>query len=138
MSKIIVLDTETTCSNGERVVSISCVSFVDGKADVELNEIVYPNGWTISYASEAIHGISTTYAKAHGKQIGIVMKAFDTIIQGASLIVAHNVAYDSRVIRKDLERLDMKDTLTLFEKIPKYCTMKMGAPICNIVIPGKE
>lgn len=133
MSRIVVLDTETTCSNGERIVSISCVMFVNGVKHSEFNEYVKPVGWEISSTSTKIHGITNKFALANGKPIARVVHELYNFMNDVDLLVAHNIAYDTRVMRKEFERLGNTDALSFLVSTPMYCTMKEGRAVCKLL-----
>lgn len=63
-------------------------------------------------------------------------------------MVAHNLAFDVKMIEIEIQRNFHKllsvslDTCLLFDeslrKMKRYCTMNMGKPVCNIVLPRKS
>lgn len=93
------------------------------------NYIVKPEGFTIPYNSEKIHGISTKRAHEEGVDLEFVLKEFRDVIEEAHFIVGHNVGFDEKVmgaeyLRKkipsaiiDKTKIDTKDDGTDFCKI---------------------
>ncbi len=74
-------------------------------------------------ASEAVHGFSDDFLRAHGEEPRKVLADFLDFLRGA-LIVGHNVTYDITILVSELERLDMPepdfrgcfDTLDIFRR----------------------
>lgn len=69
---------------------------------VEKHFIIYPDGWTIPQETTDIHGITTEYALEHGIKIDIVLAEFAEDILKASFIVAHNIYFDSSVVKANV------------------------------------
>ena len=55
------------------------------------------------------------------------MNEFNNCIKDSDLVVAHNVSFDSRMIKQEMKRHDLK-----MAECKTYCTMKMGKNITNI------
>ena len=55
------------------------------------NFIVRPEGFTIPYGSEKIHGISTERATKEGLDLVFVLEEFNKAIQSVSTVSGHNV-----------------------------------------------
>lgn len=101
-----------------------------GKLMSSGNYIVKPEGFTIPFNSEKIHGISTQRAIDEGFDLEFVLKEFRKDMERAYFFVGHNVSFDEKVmgtefLRKkipssimDTPKLDTKDEGTNFCKIP--------------------
>ena len=93
------------------------------------NHIVYPEGFTIPFNSEKIHGISTKRAQEEGEDLEFVLHEFRKAIDKAHFLIGHNVSFDEKImgaeyIRKkipsaimDKAKIDTKDDGTDFCKI---------------------
>ena len=91
------------------------------------NFIVKPEGFTIPFNSEKIHGISTKRAHEEGEDLEFVLHEFRKAIDKA--LIGHNVSFDEKImgaeyIRKkipsaimDKAKIDTKDDGTDFCKI---------------------
>lgn len=101
-----------------------------GKLISSGNYIVKPEGFTIPFNSEKIHGISTKKALEEGLDLGFVLTEFRKDMEKAYFLVGHNVSFDESVmgaefLRKkipssimDTPKIDTKDEGTNFCKIP--------------------
>ncbi|MEX2565573.1 MAG: DNA polymerase III subunit alpha [Cyclobacteriaceae bacterium] len=139
----IIFDTETTglprdynapitdLNNWPRLVQLAW-QLHDGKGNLlsQNNFIVKPEGFTIPYNAEKIHGISTQRALKEGHELEKVLKAFEIDVQNAQYLVGHNIDFDIKVVgteflRKQIETqllrqasLDTKDLSTEYCAIP--------------------
>ena len=93
--------------------------------------LIKPEGYTIPYDSEVIHGISTELAEQQGEPLDVVLDHFREALAEAKFIVGQNVGFDMNImgaelLRKglpnDMESLPVLDTCTeetaLLCKIP--------------------
>lgn len=78
-----------------------------------------------------IHGISTEIAENEGVALNIVLNEFSTAISRSSFLIAHNMAFDEKVVGAELLREKIESKLS---SIPKICTMEMSTDHCKI--PG--
>ncbi len=101
-----------------------------GKLMSSGNYIVKPEGFTIPFNSEKIHGISTKKAIKEGHDLEFVLKEFRKDMDRAHFLVGHNVSFDESVmgaefLRKkipsaimDKPKIDTKDESTAHVGIP--------------------
>ncbi len=101
-----------------------------GKLMSSGNYIVKPEGFTIPFNSEKIHGISTKRAHKEGHDLEFVLKEFRKDIDRAYFLIGHNVSFDESVmgaefLRKkipsaiiDKPKIDTKDESTEYVGIP--------------------
>ncbi|MBO6525335.1 MAG: DNA polymerase III subunit alpha [Balneolaceae bacterium] len=101
-----------------------------GKLMSSGNYIVKPEGFTIPFNSEKIHGISTKRAQKEGHDLEFVLKEFRKDMDRAYFLVGHNVSFDESVmgaefLRKkipsaiiDKPKIDTKDESTEYVGIP--------------------
>ncbi len=94
------------------------------------NYIVKPDGFTIPYNSEKVHGISTQRALDEGHDLKKVLGIFAEDIKKAELVIGHNIEFDINImgaefIRGEVESqlldtnsLDTKEESTEFCAIP--------------------
>jgi len=101
-----------------------------GKLISSGNYIVRPEGFTIPFNSEQIHGISTERALKEGSDLREVLEIFRKDMDKAHFLVGHNVSFDERVMGAeylrnripsaimDKAKIDTKDEGTQFCAIP--------------------
>lgn len=154
MTKTIVLDTETTgliqkrgrgfdnfCEytnlavyNNCRMLSI-CYKVFDDKENPLLTKyfVIKPKDFIVDNNSEAIkiNGLTTDILEK-GVDIEEVFRQLNDDLEDVSLIVCHNVAFDTRIISSELHRYDYNDLLGKFRSIPTYCTCLKGELITKI------
>ena len=101
-----------------------------GKLISSGNYIVKPEGFTIPFNSEKIHGISTKKANDEGLDLAFVLSEFRKDMDKAYFLIGHNVSFDESVmgaefLRKkmpsaimDKPKIDTKDESTEYVGIP--------------------
>jgi DNA polymerase III subunit alpha len=139
----IIFDTETTglpgnynapmedLDNWPRLVQLAWqLHDASGKLISNNNFIVKPEGFTIPYNAEKVHGISTARATKEGHDLKEVLAIFQQDIDQAKYLVGHNVSFDIMVVGAEMLRkqvamrlrekkeLDTKDLSTNFCAIP--------------------
>ncbi|WP_291780903.1 DNA polymerase III subunit alpha [Cecembia sp.] len=139
----IVFDTETTglprnynapmedLDNWPRLVQLAW-QLHDAKGNLISNNnyIVKPEGFTIPYNAEKVHGISTERATKEGHDLAKVLAVFHEDVVKARYLVGHNIGFDINVVGaeflrkqiamqlKEMKELDTKDLATEFCAIP--------------------
>lgn len=103
-----------------------------GKRLAEASYIIRPDGFTIPRDAERIHGISMAMAKKQGRAIKYVLGQFAVAVGRSRTLVAHNLAFDTPIVRAEFIRAGLVDILAGREGI---CTMKIGTDVCRI--PGR-
>lgn len=68
------------------------------------NHIIRPEGWEIPEEATKIHGITTEYAIEHGVPFALVVDMFVTDCLEAGLICAHNIHFDTSIIKANILR----------------------------------
>lgn len=101
-----------------------------GKLITSGNHIIKPDGFTIPFNSEKIHGISTKRAEEEGDDLSEILRKFARDIEKAHFLIGHNVSFDEKVMGAeflrekipsaimDKSKIDTKDGGTEFCKIP--------------------
>tara|TARA_R110002050_G_scaffold12401_3_gene40696 strand:+ start:8220 stop:12425 length:4206 start_codon:yes stop_codon:yes gene_type:complete len=101
-----------------------------GKLISSGNYIIKPEGFTIPYNSEKIHGISTQKAIDEGHDLETVLHIFRKEIDKTFFLIGHNVSFDEKVMGAEYLRkmipsaiiskpkIDTKDESTQFCAIP--------------------
>lgn len=139
----LIFDTETTglprdynapvtdLDNWPRVVQLSWqLHAADGGLMSAKDYIVKPEGFTIPFNSEKVHGISTERALKEGFPLAEVLSIFNEDLAKTKLVIGHNVDFDINItgaeyIRANIDsnllniqKLDTKDESTDYCKIP--------------------
>jgi len=139
----LIFDTETTglprtyhapmsdVDNWPRVVQVAW-QLHDGKGALlsQKNYIIRPEGFTIPYNAEKVHGISTQRALEEGQDLREILDIFLTDLVQARYVVGHNIGFDVHVVGAEFLRaslqmpfeekieLDTKDISTDFCALP--------------------
>ena len=137
-------DTETTglpgnwnapvsdLDNWPRLVQIAWLQYDSkGKKILEQDYIIKPEGFTIPRDASQVHGISTERAEREGVDLKKVLEEFSGLIEESSLLVAHNMGFDEKIVGAELLRKRIKNSLFQTDKI---CTMKASTDYCEL--PG--
>lgn len=70
--------------------------------DIEKDFIIKPEGWDIPAEAAEIHGITTEIALEKGTPFAIVIDEFLTDAEKAPLICAHNIYFDTSMIKSNV------------------------------------
>ncbi len=138
----VFFDTETTglpknwkapisdVNNWPRLVQLAYILTNNNGEVIEKGDyIVKPEGFIIPEESSKIHRITNEKANKEGKSIDFILKKFESIIKKVDYIVAHNMAFDEKIIRAEFFRSNIE---TLFSEKKKICTMEKTTNYCAI------
>lgn len=138
----VFFDTETTglpkswkapvsdVDNWPRLVQLAWLTFDEMGNQINAGDlIVRPEGFIIPSDSSRIHGISTERALAEGLPLGEVLQKFQSAINEAEFLVAHNMSFDEKIVGAEFLRLGATNIL---EGVPKICTMQSSVNFCAI------
>ena len=139
----IIFDTETTGlprsynapmssdDNWPRLVQLAWqLHDAKGKLLSNHNYIVRPEGFTIPYNAEKVHGISTARATKEGHDLEKVLRIFHEDVEKATYLVGHNIGFDINVVGSEflrkqipmklqaMKEMDTKDFSTDFCALP--------------------
>ena len=96
------------------------------------NHIVKPEGFTIPFNAEKVHGISTKRALEVGENLTEVLDKFSLDVNRAEVLVGHNIEFDNKILgaeylRKEKSNLlaDAKNIDTAQDTI-EYCQLAGG------------
>ena len=103
-----------------------------GREYAIMDLIVYPSSWEVPQEAALVHGISTGVAKKVGVELDAAVLPFRDLVNAADILVCHNWAFDSIIMRRASAMVDLsdgKDVTDLFEGKPNFCTMRAATPI---------
>jgi DNA polymerase III epsilon subunit-like protein len=98
----------------------------------ELNHaeyIIKPDGFMIPSDASKIHGITTDMALRSGVDLRFAVTAILGDMKKASILLAHNMQFDEKIIGAELLRLGISN---LVEEKPRKCTMQASTNYCKI------
>lgn len=75
------------------------------------NLIVKPEGFTIPFNAEKVHGISTEIALEEGHPLAEVLEKFAQDIEKADLLIGHNISFDLNIMGAEYLRADLESLL---------------------------
>jgi DNA polymerase-3 subunit alpha/DNA polymerase-3 subunit epsilon len=123
--RILFFDTETASLKGP-IIQLAWV-VTDGEGEVLecRNNSILPRGeWEMDPRAEAVHGISRQWVEETGNKPHDILWEFVDRLNRVDLAVAHNLAFDLRMVKNDIERYHLTD-LTPQPKAT-LCTMARG------------
>ena len=139
----LIFDTETTglprnwnapltdADNWPRCVQIAWqLHGKDGNCISHENYLIRPDGFSIPYDAEKIHGISTVLAEADGFPLAEVLEKFEEALRQCEFIGGHNVKFDLNILGAEFLRLNAQNPLKDFPIIDT-CTEET-ASICQL------
>ncbi len=125
--------TVTNTTNWPRMVQLAWLLYEPtGKLVESDSHIIFPEGFTIPRDATALHGITTKMAVDQGENLTTILELLDTLVAEATLLVAHNMRFDEKIIGAEFIRNKMNNALA---GKPKICTMESATPFCGI--PGR-
>jgi DNA polymerase-3 subunit alpha len=140
----LIFDTETTglpqnynapvsdSANWPRLVQLAWQLHDDMGRLLEVkNYIVKPEGFTIPYSSEKVHGISTEKAEKEGEPLSFVLEEFSKAFQKSKFLVGHNIEFDINIVGAEYFRLGIDNG---FMSIPILDTKEESTNYC--ALPG--
>jgi len=123
----------TDLNNWPRLVQIAWILFDKNGSELDRNDhIVKPVGFTIPASAHAIHGITTERAIEEGIDLADVMSEMNQQIGKSTFLVAHNMAFDEKIVGAEFLRSGLLNSVAAKKKI---CTMESSVDYCKI--PGK-
>ena len=141
----LIFDTETTglpkrwnapltdSENWPRCIQIAW-QIHDAKGEVVAHEdyLIHPDGFTIPFDSEQVHGISTALAEDQGIPLEEVLEKFHTALDQVDYVVGHNVSFDRNIMGAEYLRSGLTDALE-GKAVVDTCTEET-ATLCQL--PG--
>ncbi|UAB82178.1 DNA polymerase III subunit alpha [Marixanthomonas sp. SCSIO 43207] len=94
--------------------------------------LVQPDGFTIPFDAEKIHGISTELAQKEGVSLAEVAEKFAKALSKTKFVVGQNVGFDLNIMGAEFHRLEMHNPLPQLPVLDT-CT-ETTAQLCQI--PG--
>ena len=126
----LIFDTETTglpkkwnaplsdSENWPRCVQIAWqIHDFSGECIENRSFLIKPEGYTIPYEAEKIHGISTSLANLKGEKINKVLNTFLDSLSKCKYICGHNVKFDINIIGAELFRIGQENKIDQFSVI---------------------
>ena len=80
------------------------------------NYIIKPDGFSIPYNSEKIHGISTQRAQLEGHSVDFVLQEFSDALSKSLYLVGHNISFDVSIIFSEYFRMGQCFSIEKLEK----------------------
>lgn len=141
----LIFDTETTglphnysapitdLDNWPRLVQIAWqLHDGNGKLLSAQNLIVKPEGFTIPFNSEKIHGISTKRALEEGHPLAEVLEKFKADLDKTEVVIGHNVDFDNRVVGAEFLRIDREEQGKALQEHDKIDTSEVSKEFCQL------
>ena len=142
----IIFDTETTglpkrwnaplsdSENWPRCIQIAWQVHADsGELLSHEDYLIQPDGFTVPYDAEQIHGISTALAEQQGRPLDEVLTLFSTALEQAEYLGGHNVTFDLNIMGAEFLRLGDHNPLeealvidTCTEETAQLCQLPGG------------
>jgi DNA polymerase III epsilon subunit-like protein len=146
---MLFFDTETTglpknykapvkdVDNWPRLVQLAwLLATAEGTVIARGDDIVQPDGWTISDKAAGVHGITTERATAEGKPLKVVLADFvKLVLEPDVLLVAHNIDFDYKVVGAEFYRLGYTELLAAYNHKRMICTMRASTDY--VAIPSE-
>ncbi len=141
----LIFDTETTglpkhwdaplsdSENWPRCIQIAW-QIHDDKGQLISHEdyLITPDGFTIPFESEQVHGISTALAEAKGTALEKVLEKFSKALDQSTYAVGHNISFDRNIMGAEFLRMQLPDAFENKEVVDT-CTEET-ATLCQL--PG--
>lgn len=135
-------DTETTglpknwkaplsdLNNWPRLVQLAWLQYDDYENIISKESVIIkPDNFTIPANTTNVHGISTEKAMNEGINLKQALLHFNEAIDFSSVLVAHNISFDEKIIGAEYLRCKMQNNLIGINKI---CTKEKSTQYCAI------
>jgi DNA polymerase III epsilon subunit-like protein len=120
----------TDLNNWPRLVQLAYLLFDNNGNKISSGDhIIKPDGFAIPNEASKIHGISTERANKDGIELLTVLKEFQSLINQAEHLVAHNMSFDEKIVGAEFLRNKMQDSIATKRKI---CTMHSTTNFCKL------
>jgi DNA polymerase III epsilon subunit-like protein len=131
----LVLDTETTgVTASARLVQLAWRLYDRDRELVDADtSLIAPVGFVIPPEATAVHGITTEKARADGVRLVWALERLQDAAISAHILVAHNLAFDVRVLEYESRRLGRYPHVLLLKRID---TMRATTQFCAIESPN--
>ena len=144
--RVVAFDTETTGGTAcDEICQIAAAEFVGGTLARTMALYVRPtcpmNPW-----AEAVHGLSMPFLREHGIAPEEAMRRFFDFVGDGALLVAHNAAFDLRMLRQECckfdlcfgcEGVEICDTLALSRRLrPDLPDHKLATLVERLPVDG--
>jgi len=120
----------TDISNWPRMVQLAWQLYDESSQQIESQDfIIKPEGFTIAKEASNVHRITTERAISEGRNLEEVLELFNERINKTSVLVAHNMNFDEKIIGAEFIRKNIESHL--FKK-KRICTMLASVDYCKI------
>lgn len=102
----------------------------DGSERAAIDIIIQPGGWVIDPGAANVHGIPTETATRLGVGLDTAVYLFRDLLDICEIVVAHNIAFDTLIMRKAFHRCGLPDP---FLNKNLRCTMHAATPIVGVL-----
>ncbi len=134
MSRLIVLDTETTGldpAQGHRIIEIGCVELCERRpSGRQLHRYINPER-RIDIGAAEVHGLSDDFV-ADKPVFAAIVDEFLDFVDGAELII-HNAAFDIGFLDAELARLSVR-----CKTMAEICSVIDTLPMARKLYPGQR
>lgn len=144
---IIIFDSETTgkitdykasaedFTKFPRIIQLAWSVYDQGKEIKRVCKLIKPDGWTVPNEKFWIeNGFTQEKNTAEGYPLKEVLEEFVQDRLKSKYSVAHNISFDSKIIRSEMFRASIKADFTS----KKVCTMMGSIKYCNIPQPTNK
>jgi DNA polymerase III subunit epsilon len=120
-------------ANWPRIVQIAwLLTDRQGTTHQAVEAIIRPEGFSIPADAARVHGITTARAIAEGQPLPQVLNQFLAALRQADTLIAHNLAFDEKVLGAELLRCGLPNPLPIQRR---HCTMEASTALCQL--PGR-
>ncbi|MGZ4036869.1 MAG: PHP domain-containing protein, partial [Bacteroidia bacterium] len=95
--------------------------------------IIRPDGYTIPFNAEQVHGISTARAMEEGKDLKTVLEEFKEIVDRCTYLCGHNIDFDINIIGAEFFRMGLPNAFegkksidTKNDETTNFCALPGG------------
>ncbi len=122
----------TDTNNWPRMVQLAWHIYNKDGIMIESSDyIIKPEGYIIPKEVSKLHGISTERAISEGHELQLVLEQFNDKISKTEFLVAHNMAFDEKIVGAEFVRKNIESKIL---KKKRICTMQASVDYCQI--PG--
>lgn len=113
-----------------RIVQLGAALYHPDGTEISAVSLIINTGRAIDPSAAAIHGIDEELMLKAGISPLLALRLFEAMAVRATLAIAHNVNFDSRMLSIEFMLQEMPETI--FGRLPTFCTMQATTSICRI------
>lgn len=113
-------------------IAAHCLNLDTGSTFLTFNTLIKWDGWKCDPKALEVHGKTEELCNEEGMEEGGAVQFAVTLSSGAQVRVAHNCAFDEKIMLITLARFGSPELIMKWLSIPTFCTMEASKGIVKL------